>query len=81
MIGARASSRCDLCRRERDNGQESVGSLPKEKVVHIQSAGCKHRDRVIGAHHKRWKYLIFAITKHWEAKCDFEFIGEDRTGN
>jgi hypothetical protein len=48
-------------------------------VAHTQSAGCTaHRKSVIGAHNKCGKYLLCAITKHWEAKRDFEFIGEDK---
>jgi hypothetical protein len=54
-------------------------------VAHIQSAGCKAQTKsVIGAHKRRWKYLLCAITKPGEAKHDvefihdFEFIGEDK---
>jgi hypothetical protein len=79
MIGARASSRCELCKRERRNGQESMETLPEETVAHIQSAGCTaQRKRVIGAHNKCWKYLLCAITKHGEAKRDLELIEDDK---
>jgi hypothetical protein len=45
----------------------------EETVAHIQSAGCKAQKKsVIG------KYLLCAITKHGEAKRNFEFIGEDK---
>ena len=53
--------------------------LSEETVARIQSAGCKaQRKSVIGAHRRRWKYLLCDITKHGEAKHDFEFIGEDK---
>jgi hypothetical protein len=79
MIGARASPRCELCRREKRHGQEAIEHLPEETVAHIQSAGCKApRKNIIGAHNRCWKYLLCAITKHGEAKRDFEFIGEDK---
>jgi hypothetical protein len=79
MIGARASPRCELCRRERRHGQEAIERLPEETVAHIQSAGCKGQKKsVIGAHNRCWKYLLCAITKHGEAKHNFEFIGEDK---
>jgi hypothetical protein len=80
MIGAWASPRCELCRSERRHGQEAIDHLPEETVAHIQSAGCKAQKKsVIGAHNRCWKYLLCAITKHGEAKRDFEFIGEDNT--
>jgi hypothetical protein len=41
MIEARASPRCELCRREGRHGQEASEHLPEETVAHIQSAGCK----------------------------------------
>jgi hypothetical protein len=41
MIAARASPRCELCRRERRHGFEAIEHLPEETVAHIQSAGCK----------------------------------------
>jgi hypothetical protein len=82
MIGARASPRCELCRRERRHGQGAIVAiecLPEETVAHIQSAGCKAQKKsVIGVHNRCWKYLLCAITKHGEAKRDFEFIGEDK---
>jgi hypothetical protein len=79
MIGARASPRYELCRRERRHGQEAIEHLPEETVAHIQSAGCKAQKKsVIGAHNRCWKYLLCAITKHGEAKRNFEFIGEDK---
>ena len=79
MIAARASSRCELCRRERESEQQSMESLPEESVAHIQNSGCKaQRKSVIGAHNKCCKYLLCAIIKHGEAKRDFEFIGADK---
>ena len=39
MIGARASPRCELCRRERETRGASIDSLLTETVAHIQSAG------------------------------------------
>ena len=64
MIGARASPRCELCRRERRHGQEAIERLPEETVAHIQSAGCKaEKKSVIGAHNRCWRYLLCAITK------------------
>jgi hypothetical protein len=49
MIAARASSRCELCRRERESEQQSMESLPEESVAHIQNSGCKaQRKSVIG---------------------------------
>jgi hypothetical protein len=47
MIGARPSSRCELCRRERRNGQESMEKLPEEMMAHKQSAGCKAQRKSI----------------------------------
>jgi hypothetical protein len=48
-------------------------------VEHMQSAGCKAQKKsVIGAHNRCWKYLLCAITKHGEAKRNFEFIGGDK---
>jgi hypothetical protein len=80
MIGARASPRCELCRRERRHGQEAIEHLPEETVAHIQSAGCKAQKKsVIGAHNRCWKYLLCAITKHGEAKRNFEFMGKTKT--
>jgi hypothetical protein len=79
MIGARASSRCELCRRERRHGKEAIEHLPGETVAHIQIAGCKAQKKsVIGAHNRCWKYLLCAITQHGKAKRNFEFIGEDK---
>jgi hypothetical protein len=82
MIGARASPRCELCRRERRHGQGAIVAiecLPEETVAHIQSAGCKAQKKsVIGVHNRCWKYLLCAITKHGEAKRNFEFIGEGK---
>ena len=50
-----------------------------ETVAHIQSAGCKAQKKsVIGAHNRCWKYLLGAISKHWEAKRDVEFIWENK---
>jgi hypothetical protein len=79
MIGARASPGCELCKRERQQRQEAIDNIPAETVAHIQSAGCKAQEKsVIGAHNRCWKYLLGAISKHGEAKRDFEFIGEDK---
>ena len=53
MIGAGASPRCELCRRERETRGASVDSLPQETVAHIQSAGCNlQKKSVIGAHNR-----------------------------
>ena len=53
MIGARASPRCELCRREGRHGQEAIEHLLEEIVEHIQSAGCKAQKKsVIGAHNR-----------------------------
>jgi hypothetical protein len=72
MIGARASPRCELCRRARRHEQAAIERLPEETVAHIQSAGCKAQKKsVVGAHNRCWKYLLYAIT-------NFEFIGEDK---
>ena len=79
MIGARASPRCELCKRERGMGLASTDALPIETVAHIQSAGCKAQKKsVIGAHNRCWKYLIGAISNHGEAKRNLEFIGGDK---
>jgi hypothetical protein len=79
MIGARASPRCELCRREGRHGQEEIEHLPEETVAHIQSAGCKAQEKsVIGAHNRCLKYLLCAITKYGGAKRKFELIGEDK---
>jgi hypothetical protein len=44
-------------------------NLPEDTVAHIQSARCTaQRKRGIGAHNKYRKYLLYAITKHGEAK-------------
>jgi ribonuclease HI len=79
MIKARGSPSCELCRRERRQGQTAMQSLPEETVAHIQSTGCKAQKKsVTGAHNKCWKYLLCAITKHGKADRNFEFIGEDK---
>jgi hypothetical protein len=79
VIGARASQRCELCRRQRRHGQGAVEHLPEERVAHIQSAGFNAQKKsVIGADNRCWKYLHCAIIKHREAERDFEFIGEDK---
>jgi hypothetical protein len=67
------SSRCELSYNSlvvcRNNGQESMENLPEDTVAHIQSARCTaQRKRGIGAHNKYRKYLLYAITKHGEAK-------------
>jgi hypothetical protein len=65
MIGARASPRCELCRRERRHEQAAIEHLPEETVAHIQSTGCiAQKKSVIRAHNRCWKYLLCAITKH-----------------
>jgi hypothetical protein len=79
MIGARASPRCELCKRERTMNRETTDVLPTETLAHIQSAGCKAQKKsVIGAHNRCWKYLIGAISTHGEATRDLEFIGGDK---
>jgi ribonuclease HI len=79
MIGARASPRCELCRRERETRRASIDSLPPETVAHIQSAGCNlQKKSVIGAHNRCWKYLIGAISTHGEAKRSLEVLGGDK---
>jgi hypothetical protein len=68
-----------LCKRERQQRKEAIDKIPAETVAHIQSAGCKAQKKgVIGAHNRCWKYLLGAISKHGEVKCDVEFIGEDK---
>jgi len=79
MIGARASPKCELCKRERTMNRETTDVLPTETLAHIQSAGCKAQKKsVIGAHNRCWKYLIGAISTHGEAARDLEFIGGDK---
>ena len=76
MIGVRASSGFELCRRARKTDSETMADvIPTEavaqvaRVAHIQSAGCKtHRKSVIGAHNQCWKYLIGAIMIHGESR-------------
>jgi hypothetical protein len=52
---------------------------PEETVAHLQSAGgTAQKKSVIVAHNRCFKYLVCAITKHGEAKRNFEFIKEDR---
>ena len=41
MIGARASTGCELCKRERQQRQEAIDNIAAEAVAHIQSAVCK----------------------------------------
>jgi hypothetical protein len=78
-IGARASPKCELCRREREARGASIDSLPQETVAHIQSAGCNlQKESVIGAHNRCWKYLIGAISIHGEAKRSLEILGGDK---
>jgi hypothetical protein len=78
-IGARASPRCELCRRERETRGAPVDSLPQETVAHIQSAGCNlQKKSVIGAHNRCWKYLIGAISTHGEANRSLEILGGDK---
>ena len=79
MIGARASPRCELCKRERETRGASIDSLPPEPVAHIQSAGCNlQKKSVISAHNRCWKYLIGAISTHGEAKRSLEVLGGDK---
>ncbi len=79
MIGARASTGCELCKRERQQRQEAIDNIAAEAVAHIQSAVCKAQTKsVIGPHSRCWKYLPGAISKHGEAKRDVEFIGEGK---
>jgi hypothetical protein len=79
MVGARASPKCELCKRERTMNRETTDVLPTETLVHIQSAGCKAQKKsVIGAHNRCWKYLIGSISTHGEATRDLEFIGGDK---
>ena len=79
MIGARASPRCEFCKRERETRGASIDSLPPETVAHIQSAGCNlQKKSVIGAHNRCWKYLIGAISTHGEAKRSLEVLGGDK---
>ena len=78
-IGARASPKCELCRREREARGASIDSLPQETVAHIQSAGCNlQKKSVIGAHNHCWKYLIGAISTHGEANRSLEILGGDK---
>jgi hypothetical protein len=80
MIGARASPRCELCRRERETRGASIDSLLPETVAYIQSAGCNlQKKSVIGAHNRCWKYLIGAISTHGEAKRSLEVLGVTKT--
>jgi len=80
MIKARASPSCELGRRERQQGQTAMQSLPEETVANIRSAGCKAQKKsVTGAHNKCWKYLLCAITRHGKSDRNFEFIGEGQT--
>jgi len=80
-IGARASPKCELCRREREARGASMDSLPRETVAHIQSAGCNlQKKSVIGAHNRCWKYLIGAISIHGEANRSLEILGGDKDG-
>jgi hypothetical protein len=58
LIKVRTSPSCELCKRERGQGQAAMQSVPEETVAHVQSAGCKaQRKSVIGAHNRCWKYL------------------------
>ena len=45
MIGARASPRCELCRRERRHGQEAIERLPEETVAPIKLQDVKGKRR------------------------------------
>jgi hypothetical protein len=80
MIRARASSRCELCRGERKNGQESMEILPEETVTPIRSARCKaQRKSVIGAHNNCWKYLLCAMTMEMRSATSNSFeVDKDR---
>ena len=79
MIGARASLRCELCRRERRHGQEAIEHLPEETVAHIQSADQDVKRK------RRASLGLTAVVEvsslchhhHGEAKHNFEFI-EDK---
>jgi hypothetical protein len=68
---------------ERENMDEKRLNICRKKQWHaFKVQGVKRKRRAsLGAHnmHNRCcKYLLCAITKHWEAKRDFEFIGEDK---
>ena len=80
MIAARASSRCELCRRERESEQQSMESLPEETVTPIRSARCKaQRKSVIGAHNNCWKYLLCAMTMEMRSTTSNSFeVDKDR---
>jgi hypothetical protein len=79
MIAARASTGCELSKRERQQRQEAIDNIPAETVTSIQSADCKAQKKsVIGAHNRCWKYVLGAISKQCEAKRDVKFIGEDK---
>jgi hypothetical protein len=80
MIGARASPRCELCRRERRHGQEAIERLPEETVAHIQSAGCKGQKKsVIGAHNRCWKYLLCATPSMGRRNITSNSSGKTKT--
>jgi hypothetical protein len=78
MIGARASPRCELCKGERTMNRETTDVLPTETLAHIQSAGCKQKNSVVGTHNRCWKYLIGVISTYGESTRDLEFIGWDK---
>jgi hypothetical protein len=58
--------------------QETTDVLPTETLAHIQSAGCKQKNRVVGTRNRCWKYLIGVISTHGESTRDLEFIGWDK---
>jgi hypothetical protein len=53
MIGERASTGCELCKKERQQRKETIDNIPAETVAYIQSAGCKSQKKsVIRAHNR-----------------------------
>jgi hypothetical protein len=59
VIGARASPRCELCRRERETRGASVDSLPPETVAHISSSYWTVYKFFASQSQRKYKIIIF----------------------
>jgi hypothetical protein len=60
-----------------DADKKRLNNCLKKQWRTFKVGGVKRKGRASLGHDRCWKYLLCAITKHGEAKRDFEFIGED----
>ena len=60
-----------------DVDKKRLNTCRKKQWRTFKVGGVKRKGRASLGHDRCWKYLLCAITKHGEAKRDFEFIGKD----